>query len=320
LCCVVPTTPTTPKVPSPLVRRVWRPPYPCDVGATLSGLRRGSGDPTFQVARDGSIWRTSRTPEGPVTLHLRTDHAAGEVLGSAWGPGAAWMLDRMPAMLGADDDPRGFVPVHPRLQDAARWHPGWRVSATGLVFEALVAAALEQKVTGREAWHGWRTMLRRFGEPAPGPGEARRMRVLPTPEDVRRIPSWEWLRCRVDPARSRVVVTAARVAGSLERTVGQPGPEVERRLRSLPGVGVWTAAEVRQRAHGDADAVSFADYHVAKNIGWALTGHRIDDAALATLLEPYRPHRYRVQRLLELSGAGAPRRGPRLAPRTHLPG
>ena len=103
-------------------------------------------------------------------------------------------------------------------------------------------------------------------------------------------------------------------------TVGRSGPEAERVLRALPGVGVWTAAEVRQRAHGDADAVSFGDYHVAKNIGWALLGREIDDDALAELLEPYRPHRYRVQRLLELAGAARPRHGPRLAPRTHLPG
>ncbi len=314
MCCAVPTA------PSRDVHRVWLPPYPVEVGATLSTLRRGRGDPAYQVDPDGAVWRAARTPDGPVTLRLCADPSAGRVRGSAWGPGADWMLDRMPAMLGADDDPTGFAPVHPRLREAARRHPGWRVSATGLVFEALVAAALEQKVTGQEAWHGWRALLRRFGAPAPGPGEGRGMRVLPTPADVRRIPSWEWLRCRVDPARSRVVVTAARVADSLERTVGLAPAEAERRLRSLPGVGVWTAAEVRQRAHGDADAVSFGDYHVAKNIGWALTGERVDDEGLAVLLAPYRPHRYRVQRLLELSGAGAPRRGPRMAPRRHLPG
>jgi 3-methyladenine DNA glycosylase/8-oxoguanine DNA glycosylase len=300
--------------------RVWRPPYPCEVGVTLSALRRGRGDPAYQVDPGGGVWRAARTPDGPVTLHLRGDPAAGEVTGKAWGPGASWMLDRMPAMLGADDDPSGFVPQHPRLRHAARLHPGWRVSASGLVLEALVAAALEQKVTGQEAWHGWRTLLRRFGEPAPGPGERRGMRVLPPAGDLRRIPSWEWLRCRVDPARSRVVVTAARVADSLERTVGLAPAEAERRLRSLPGVGVWTAAEVRQRAHGDADAVSFGDYHVAKNIGWALTGERVDDDGLVDLLAPYRPHRYRVQRLLELGGVAAPRRGPRMAPRRHLPG
>ena len=124
----------------------------------------------------------------------------------------------------------------------------------------------------------------------------------------------------IDPARSRAVVQAAKVASSLERTVGLSSDEVDRRLRSLPGVGVWTSAEVRFRAHGDADAVSFGDYHVAKNVGWALTGEAVDDAGMAELLEPYRPHRYRVQRLVELAGAGRPRRGPRMAPRTHLPG
>ncbi len=40
---------------------------------------------------------------------------------------------------------------------------------------------------------------------------------------------------------------------------------------------------------------------------------------LAELLEPYRGHRYRVQRLLELDGHFRPRRGPRMSPRTHLP-
>ena len=115
-------------------------------------------------------------------------------------------------------------------------------------------------------------------------------------------------------------VRAARSAGRLEQTVGLAHADAERLLTSVAGVGIWTAAEVRQRAHGDADAVSFGDYHVAKNIGWALTGSVVDDDGLAELLEPYRPHRYRVQRLLELDGARRPRRGPRMSPRTHLPG
>ena len=52
---------------------------------------------------------------------------------------------------------------------------------------------------------------------------------------------------------------------------------------------------MRQRAFGDADAVSFGDYHVAKDIGWALTGTAFDDDELREFLEPYRPHRGRVQ-------------------------
>jgi 3-methyladenine DNA glycosylase/8-oxoguanine DNA glycosylase len=240
-------------------------------------------------------------------------HATG------WGPGADWALDAVPSMLGAADDPSGFAPTHPVLADAHRRRPHWRVCRTGLVMEALVPAIIEQKVTGQEALGGFRKLVHRFGERGPGAGAERGVWVQPSAAVVRLIPSWEWLRLHIDPARSRAVVRAAQVATSLERTVGLPVEEVDRRLRSLPGVGVWTSAEVRFRAHGDADAVSFGDYHVAKNIGWALTGSVGDDDAMAELLEPYRPHRYRVQRLVELAGLSRPRHGLRMAPRLHLP-
>jgi 3-methyladenine DNA glycosylase/8-oxoguanine DNA glycosylase len=137
---------------------------------------------------------------------------------------------------------------------------------------------------------------------------------------VAAIPSWEWLDLHVDPARSRTIVAAASRAPALERIVGDDVATADRKLQSLPGVGVWTSAEVRARALGDADAVSFGDYHVAKDIGWALTGAAVDDAALATLLEPWRPHRLRVQVLVFVAGLGKPRRGPRMGPRRHVPG
>jgi 3-methyladenine DNA glycosylase/8-oxoguanine DNA glycosylase len=295
--------------------RFWRPAWPCPVTSVLSDHRRGAGDPTFRIDPDGTIWRGVRTPAGTASVRIRA--YGPQVHATAWGSGADWVLEGLPAMLGADDDPAGFEPRHAVLAEAHRRHRHWRLGRTDLVMEALLPAVIEQRVTGQEALGGFRSLVRRFGERAPGPRDD--LRVQPSPEQLRHVPSWEWLTMHVDPARSRAVVTAARVAGSLERTVGLPGEEVDRRLRSLPGIGVWTSAEVRSRAHGDADAVSFGDYHVAKDIGWALTGKAVDDDGLAELLEPYRPHRHRVQRLLELAGLHRPRRGPRMAPRTHLP-
>jgi len=301
------------------VERVWCPGWPCATGTTLSILRKGGADPTFRVDTDGTIWRGLRTPEGTATLRLRTRPSDGEVRASAWGQGAQWALDSVPAMLGAHDDPAGFTPTHPVLADAHRRRPHWRVPRTGLVMEALVPAILEQKVTGQEALGGFRTLVHRYGERAPGAGAERGVWVQPSAETVRMVPSWEWLRMHVDPARSRTAVRAAQVAQALERTAGLPAEDADVRLRSLPGIGVWTSAEVRFRAHGDADAVSFGDYHIAKNVGWALTGEEVDDDGLAELLEVYRPHRYRVQRLIELAGLSRPRHGPRMAPRRHLP-
>jgi 3-methyladenine DNA glycosylase/8-oxoguanine DNA glycosylase len=302
------------------VERTWRPDWPCPVATILSPLRRGAGDPTHRREAGGAVWRASRTPEGPVSLRICSLDGAGEVRAYAWGPGSTWALDRLPTMLGASDDPSGFEPVQPVLRRAWRRYRDLRTPSTGLVFESLVPSIIEQKVTGREAWTGWRNLLRRFGEPAPGPGEAMGMRVLPQPAAIAAVPSWEWLRMHIDPARSRAVVRAARVADALERTVGLPTDEVDRRLRSLRGVGEWTSAEVRQRAHGDSDAVSFGDYHLATLVGHTLTGEPVDDEEMASLLEPYRPHRYRVQRLVELAGSWPARRGPKMAPRTHLPG
>jgi len=287
-------------------------------------VRRGGADPTYRTTADGAIWRGIGTPEGPATLRLLPRPHTGDVLGHAWGSGATWALEQMPAMLGADDDPSGFEPRHPVLEQAWRRHSHWRLTRTGRVMEALTPAIIEQKVTGQEALAGFRTLVFRYGARAPGSGHQVKLWVQPSAETIRMVPSWAWLQMHIDPARSRALVSAARYAGNLERTMemGADGSaEADRRMRALPGIGVWTSAEVRFRAFGDADAVSFGDYHVGKNIFYALTGEVVDDdERLAELLEPWRPHRYRVQRLLELARIARPRHGPRMAPRTHLPG
>lgn len=300
--------------------RVWRPSWPCPVGAVLAPLRRGGADPTYVRDPDGTVWKGWRTPEGLVTLAVRPLDGNGEVHARAWGPGADWVLDGLPELLGAADDPSGFDPDHPVLQQALRRFPHWRVTRTRLVLDALVPAVIEQKVTGKEAFTAQRRLVRRYGEPAPGPeAERRGLRVLPSVETMRGLPSWEWLRLGVDGRRAATAVRALQVAPALERLVGLSHEEADRRLRSLPGIGVWTSAEVRARALGDADAVSFGDFHVAKDIGWALTGRPVDDNGLEVLLEPYRPHRLRVQVLVGLAGLSRPRRAPRMTLPTHVP-
>ncbi|MEO9323679.1 DNA-3-methyladenine glycosylase 2 family protein [Nocardioides sp. C4-1] len=297
--------------------RVWRPDWPCGLGV-LRLHRRGGGDPTFRT--DGDLtWRGIRTPDGPTTLLLERAAGLGEVRATAWGPGAAWVLEAVPAMLGADDSWEGFEPRHPVLVDARRRFPHARIGRTGLLMEALVPAIIEQKVTGQEAFAGFRMLVHRFGERAPGPGAEQHLWVQPDADTIRQVPSWEWLRMHVDPARSRTLVSAARVAGSLERAVTATPEEAERRLCSIPGIGRWTAAEVRQRTFGDPDAVSYGDYHVAKDVGWALTGTPFDDAEMEAYLEPWRPQRGRVPMLVAMAGLRRPRHGARMAPRTHLP-
>lgn len=293
--------------PSPELCRCWRPTGPLDLVQTLTPLQRGGRDPTHRVIGP-AIWHTAATPDGPVTLRL--SQQTGEVLASAWGPGARWALAALPDLLGARDDAASFAPRHRLLQAVRRRHPGVRLCRSGLVFAQVVPTVLEQKVTGVESRRSWRELILRFGDPAPGPAPAG-MRVFPGPRTWLDLPDWEWHRAGVDLTRRRAIRAAATVATRLEECAGRPVDEAVHRLRMVPGIGCWTAAEVVQRSLGAADAVSVGDYHIPSLVGWALAGAPLDDGGMLALLAAYRPHRHRVVRLVELSGVRPPRHGPR---------
>ncbi|MGN8026811.1 DNA-3-methyladenine glycosylase family protein [Microbacterium sp. 22242] len=301
---------------SPALESVYRPPRPLDLLGTVAILQRGRKDPTMAI--EGSVaWRAMRTDAGIATLALRA--AADEVRATAWGPGAGEALAQVPRLCGAADDDEGFDPSgHPLLAATAHRNPGLRLTRTDAVFEALAGAIIEQKVTGLQAFGAWRVLVTRFGDAAPGP-VPRPLFAAPVAEAWRRIPSWAWHRAGVQPPQSRTVVRAAERAPSIARAVraATDGTARDAALTSLPGVGPWTSAETRIRALGDPDAVSVGDYHLAHEVGYALTGARTDDAGMLALLEPWAGHRQRVVRLIRLSGAAEPRRGPRLAPEDH---
>ncbi|MEU6078903.1 DNA-3-methyladenine glycosylase 2 family protein [Streptomyces sp. NPDC047108] len=305
-----------PRQPAAAATRRWTPRGPLDLGLTIGPLRRGPGDPSFRVTSDGSVWRAVRTPAGPGTLRLAV--RGGEVEAEGWGPGADWLLDGLPALLGDDDDPSPFVPRHRLVHEMHRRRPGLRLMRTGLVLESLVPAVLEQKVTSDEAYRAWRLLLQRHGEPAPGPLD--RLFVMPDARGWAMLPSWEFHRAGVDGKRSATIVRAARVASRLEEAVSMDLPAALHRLQLIPGIGPWTAAETLQRSNGAADAITVGDLHVPKIVGYALTGERgTDDARMLELLAPYGEQgdgqRHRACRLILLSGRTPPRRAPRFAPK-----
>ncbi|MFL4904545.1 DNA-3-methyladenine glycosylase family protein [Streptomyces sp. MMS24-I2-30] len=306
----VPAGVPRPAGPAPERVRTWAPEWQLDIGLVLGPLRRGPADPTFRAAPDGSVWRTSRTPAGPGTL--RVSAYDGRVRGEAWGPGADWLLERLPELLGAADDPEAFAPRHRLVAVARHRRPGLRLTRTGLVLESLIPSVLEQKVTTDEAYRAWRLLVRKFGEPAPGPVEGR-MWVMPAPRTWALIPSWEWHRAGVDDKRASTILRAVRVAARLEEAVRLEPADAQARLQVVPGIGPWTSAETVQRSHGAPDAVTVGDLHLPGIVGWALAGDRhADDSVMLSLLEPYAGQRHRATRLILLSGRTPARRAPRM--------
>jgi 3-methyladenine DNA glycosylase/8-oxoguanine DNA glycosylase len=311
---------------------------PVDLRLTLAPLRHGAHDPSWRVG-SRSVWRATRTPDGPATQQLMTVASAAAVRVLAWGPGAAWLLESAPALVGADDDDEGFVPHHPVIRELWRRLPGLRIPRSQAVVEALVPLVIEQKVAGVEARQSYRSLVVALGEPAPDPAGASTaeparaptapgafeaaptrtgtgLRVPPAPATLAATPSWAMHAWGIERKRADTIRRACSYARRLEEATSLAAPEARRRLRAIPGIGPWTAAEVALCALGDPDAVSLGDFHLPHQVCWALAGvPRGDDATMLELLEPYRGHRGRVLRLLAAGGVQAPRFGPRLARR-----
>jgi len=322
---------TTPlgALPAPDAGVVLEPGIPVDVRLTLGVLQRGQADPTVQSRPEG-VWLCFRQPGtgAPVTLLVRPAESPlspGRIPVLAWGPGAQAAVAAAPALLGLDDDWSGFDELldsgasglPPAVVRARRAHPGLRLPATGRVVDQLLMVVLEQKVTHDQARSGWRWLVRGYGERAPAPAPEG-MLLAPTPEAVRRVPSWGWHAGWVQPAQSRAMLRVAERASALDRLGAEDDlSSVVGRLCTVPGIGPWTAAETVQRTHGAPDTVAVGDYHLAHHVGEALSGRRADDAGMLRLLAPYAGHRQRVVRLIGLAGYRFSRFGPKLAPADH---
>jgi len=231
---------------------------------------------------------------------------------SAWGPGAVAAAAAMPRLLGSEDDPSALrLPAGP-LRDLATRAAGLRFGRSDAVWPSLVPAICGQKVTSAQAHRAYFGIVRRWGEEAPGPAG---LRLLPRPEVVAALPYHELHPVGLEQRRAVTLIRAAERAAWLEAaTTMAPGAALAR-LRGIPGIGAWTAAEVARSAFGDPDAVSLGDFHVPDMVCWALAGEaRGDDARMLELLEPYRGQRARLVRLIERSGLTPPRYGPRLSP------
>lgn len=262
-------------------------------------------------AAPGEAWWTAPTPDGPATLHA-TQHGA-DVRGEAWGPGSAWVLERLPQLIGAHDDPAAFRPGPGILSELHRRNQGLRLGRTGLVFAALVPTILGQRVTTVSAERSYRALVRAHGTPAPGPLDAW---VAPPAEVVAQLSYEDFHVMGVERSRAVIIIETARRARRLEETTTMDLEAANRRLTAVRGIGPWTAAQVAGSALGDTDAVPTGDFHLPNMVAWALAGEpRGDDERMLELLEPYRGHRRRVLVLLKGAGIHAPKYGPKNAVR-----
>lgn len=295
--------------PVPDVDEIVRLDFEVDPALTLAELGKGPRDPTIRFER-GVVWRALRTSEGPATTRLAPAAEGWRV--SAWGPGASAAVAAIPRLLGSEDDPNALVLSGGRLRALADRLAGLRFGRADAVWPCLIPAICSQKVTAGQAHRAYFGILRRWGQDAPGPG---RLRLAPEPEVIAALPYHALHPVGLEQRRAVTLIRAAERAAWLEEAVGMEPAAALARLRSVPGIGPWTAAEVARPAFGDPDAVSVGDFHVPDTVCWALAGEpRGNDERMLELLEPYRGQRGRVVRLIEAAGIRPPKYGPRLVP------
>jgi 3-methyladenine DNA glycosylase/8-oxoguanine DNA glycosylase len=279
---------------------------PVPLGYDLYGSfvmqRFGRSDPTARKA-DGRFVKSAASPEGPVTVEL-SSRERGKVLARAWGPGAAYALARVPAWVGAEDRPEAFVHDSEVLRRLSKAKPGLRLGRSPFPYDLHAALVFQQRVTFAEAAESFRRIALKYGQRAPGPFET----VIFPPHDVlRRIPSYEYRRLGVDSKRVTALLEATRLAPRVLKAAEGGLDAARKYLLLIPGTGPWTAELLLGLGFGDADALPLGDVHLPHDVSYALTGEPWgSDERMVELLEPFRPHRFRVLRLISLAGPRRP--------------
>ncbi len=276
-----------------------------DLRSTAFALTWDKGNPTRRM-HGGVLWYASWFAGEPATLAAQQDSRGVRVL--AWGPGAEEALRRAPAICGLRDDPSAFRPEHRLLRELRSRHAGQRLVATGEILRELVPVVLGQLVTTKDAAIRYRSLCLRFGEPAPGPSD---LVLPPTVERLTALPAWQFTRLGIPRKQADAIRRCLDVAPRLQAAIDLPHDEGMALLQQVRGVGPWTAGHVLANATGWPDTVILGDLHVPRQVGLGLVGEpEADDARMLELLEPHRPHRYRVLRLLFSGGPRPPRKGP----------
>lgn len=276
---------------------------PLDLRATLG--------PLHGLFSSDGWWLTARAPEGPGSLRVRRTRT--ELIGEAWGPGSGSLLDRLGSIGGLGDDPAEFETSHPIVGELHRRNPGLRFGRTGLVFDALVVAICAQKVTGTEARKAIRGLRRRFSSPAPGPNTA--LMLPPDPAAMAAAPYHDYHELHLEKRRADLLRRVASRADEIDELAAVSPGDAAATLEAIPGIGRWSTAKTIEVSHGDHDQVAVGDFHFKHIVAHHLTGRdRGTDEEMLELLEPFRPHRGRVIRLLHTLGH-EPKFGPRMTPR-----
>jgi AraC family transcriptional regulator, regulatory protein of adaptative response / DNA-3-methyladenine glycosylase II len=138
--------------------------------------------------------------------------------------------------------------------------PGLRVPGAFDGFEVAVRAILGQQVSVKAATTLMGRLVNQFGTAVTTP-IAGLTHLSPTPAEVAQLSESDLTPLGILPARARCIVAIAQalVDGSLSLDRYQDSTRVMNQLKTLPGIGEWTAQYIAMRILADPDAFPHSD-------------------------------------------------------------
>lgn len=247
----------------------FRPPYDWPEVVAFLGARAVAG---VEAVEDGRYRRTVRIAQegkehlGWVEVSLSAKKPALRV---AVSPSLARVLppvlSRVKSLMDLACNP---AEVARALGDLAKSHPGMRVPGAFDGFEVAVRAILGQQVSVAAARTVAGRFAEAFGEAVDTPFAALN-RIFPAAERIAGLPHGRIARLGMPGARARTVLALARAVAKGELVL-MPNADIEAtldKLRSLPGVGEWTAQYIAMRALAWPDAFPHTDLGVMTALG-----------------------------------------------------
>ena len=245
--------------PAITLRLAYRPPYDWPALLAFLGAR---AIPGLEAVDAGGYRRNVENGR----LEVRPDRAnalaltltpfrreRGELLEIAGRVRRMFDLDADPLQIAA------ALAADPLLGPSVRARPGLRIPGAWDSFEACVRAILGQQVSVRAATTFAGRLVEAFGAPSPAPADGI-THLFPTPE---RLASAALEKIGLTRARAESIRCVARSAQVLRQRPESLEGLVDR-LRTLPGVGPWTAHYLAMRAFGEVDAFPSGDLVLRK--------------------------------------------------------
>jgi AraC family transcriptional regulator of adaptative response / DNA-3-methyladenine glycosylase II len=193
------------------------------------------------------------------------NHTLSVTLSSSLAPAILPILARVKRLFDLNAEPCRIAAYLGPLAEA---HPGLRVPGAFDGFETAVRAILGQQVSVRAAATLAGRFATTFGEPIQTPYLALN-RLPSTAQRIAAADASEIVALGITKARAHSILSLARAVAEGSVSL-EPGPDVEQtmaRLKTLPGIGEWTAQYIAMRALCWPDAFPHTDLGIYKALG-----------------------------------------------------